>query len=49
MFESQEDLGNLDRMLKDTEAYLTPYEWSDYNILFLPDSMPNNIAGMENP
>jgi leukotriene-A4 hydrolase len=36
-------------MLRETENYLTPYEWPEYNILMLPDTMPDNIAGMENP
>lgn len=49
MHESEEDIGDLDRFLRETEKYLTPYEWPEYNIMILPDNMPDNIAGMENP
>ena len=49
MNEVQNQLMDLGGFLAKTEAYLTPYVWGDYNILILPSSMPDNIAGMENP
>ena len=41
------ELDNLDTLLNETEAWLTPYIWEKYTILVLPPSFP--YGGMENP
>lgn len=41
------ELSDLDTLLNDTEAWLTPYIWGHYAILVLPPSFP--YGGMENP
>jgi leukotriene-A4 hydrolase len=41
------ELSELDDLLNATEAWLTPYIWSNYTILILPPSFP--FGGMENP
>ena len=41
------ELSELDSLLNATEAWLTPYIWSNYTILVLPPSFP--FGGMENP
>jgi leukotriene-A4 hydrolase len=38
---------NLDRLLDETESYLTPYAWGNFSMLVLPPSFP--YGGMENP
>jgi leukotriene-A4 hydrolase len=40
-------LSELDDLLSATEAWLTPYIWTNYTILILPPSFP--FGGMENP
>lgn len=41
------ELSELDDLLNATEAWMTPYIWSNYTILILPPSFP--FGGMENP
>lgn len=41
------ELGDLEKLLSDTELYMTPYLWGKYTILILPPSFP--FGGMENP
>jgi leukotriene-A4 hydrolase len=41
------EFADTEKFIEAAEAYLTPYEWGQYNILVLPPGFP--YGGMENP
>jgi leukotriene-A4 hydrolase len=41
------EFGDTETFIQLAEAYVSPYEWGEYNLLILPPSFP--FGGMENP
>ena len=41
------EFGDTENFIQLAEAYVSPYEWGEYNLLILPPSFP--FGGMENP
>ena len=41
------EFGDTENFIQIAEAYVSPYEWGEYNLLILPSSFP--FGGMENP
>ena len=41
------EFGDTENFIQIAEAYISPYEWGEYNLLILPPSFP--LGGMENP